>query len=405
MSLSRTARILLALLLVAAAAFVWVNYFADTPADPPGPTVQEPAPTAPAEPGVPPDADDATAEGEAEPAAPDEPGAIADLPTVAPEAPPDPAAEPTDPAVAPADDAPPVVVAPPADGPADPDAPAIVVGPDGATVGRAVTAAELPFLITAPPAPDAVAEVDPDDPTAPGRPGTAVRATVNPFSPIVVQQPTDPVAEAPAAAEPDVVEVDVPEAPPVDTVEAAPPPTPQAPAPSPVAPAEAATRDLPRPLPSGVLSTAPSLLTTPRAVQSPRVPDAVPDLAPAREPDAPPTPTRLDTVPADDAQATDTPAPLAPGQVPAAGVPDQPLVAGTDGLSRYLRNQNVVFTGSVLGSVGVGVFRTSDRERPVVLALGQTLPETEIVLTDLRGQSAEFTLGDTSHLLHLDLRR
>jgi hypothetical protein len=40
-----------------------------------------------------------------------------------------------------------------------------------------------------------------------------------------------------------------------------------------------------------------------------------------------------------------------------------------------------------------------------VVALGQTLPDSEIVLTDLRGQQAELTLGDTSRILVLDLRR
>ena len=44
MTLSRTARILIALLLVAAAAFVWINFFAETPDTPPlaGPTVEAP---------------------------------------------------------------------------------------------------------------------------------------------------------------------------------------------------------------------------------------------------------------------------------------------------------------------------------------------------------------------------
>ncbi|MEX2502141.1 MAG: hypothetical protein WD336_07180 [Trueperaceae bacterium] len=404
MSLSRTARILIALLLVAAAAFVWVNYFSETPA-PPGPTVEGPAvpdadATAPdPEDGAPDEAapDDGVAAADpANDAVPidaepdDGPGVIADLPSVAPSP----------------DDDPPTVVTPAPGDDANGDAPAVVVGPEGTTVGRAVTAAELPFLVTAPPAADEVAEADPDDPDAAARPGPGTRATVNPFSPIVVQAPEAPAAEAPAATpEPDVVAVDVPAAPRVEEVEAA-PPTPRAPTPAPVAPADEVARDLPRALPSGVLSSAPALLTTPRATQAPRGVAMVPDVASAREPEDSSEPPRLD--PIGEAATSDSsrdPAPLAPGQVPAAGVPDQPLVAGTDGLSRYLRNRNVSFTGSVLGSVGVGVFRAAELERPLVLALGQSLPETEIVLTDLQGQSAEFTLGDTTHILTLDLRR
>jgi hypothetical protein len=46
--------------------------------------------------------------------------------------------------------------------------------------------------------------------------------------------------------------------------------------------------------------------------------------------------------------------------------------------------------------VSVGVFRSNGDPVPQVVALGQTLPNTEIVLTDLRGQQAELMLDDTS---------
>jgi len=59
----------------------------------------------------------------------------------------------------------------------------------------------------------------------------------------------------------------------------------------------------------------------------------------------------------------------------------------------------------VTGSIGVGVFRSSDASNPIVLALGQTLPDSDITLTQIGGQTAAFTLGDTTHVLTLDLRR
>jgi hypothetical protein len=82
-----------------------------------------------------------------------------------------------------------------------------------------------------------------------------------------------------------------------------------------------------------------------------------------------------------------------------------PLAAGATELARFLRDENFSFTGSVLGPVSVGVFRSDLDNDPLVVALGQTLPNTDIVLTDLRGQQAELRLGDSTQILTLDLRR
>jgi hypothetical protein len=105
--------------------------------------------------------------------------------------------------------------------------------------------------------------------------------------------------------------------------------------------------------------------------------------------------------------------PRRPGRSPCRAArrstPSLPVVVRTPPapteLARFLRDQNYAFTGSVLGPVGIGVFRSDLDPSPVVVALGQTLPETEIVLTDLRGQQAELRLGDTTQILTLDLRR
>lgn len=372
MTLSRTARILIALLLLAAAAFVWINFFATAP-DSGGP-ISGPTVSVPRQ-------EQATPSGDAAQDAATQDGDASDGA-----------------AQAEGGDAVPTVVA----------------EPETSVVGRDVVVAELPFLITEPPAAqEAAAEEAPGEAADRDRPGTNLRASVNPFSPIVVQQPqaaATPAATAPAeasgaaAGSPDVVDVAVPAGPPVETV-AAQAPTPTAPAPGAVAPASPRAAGLPRPLPGGTLPVAPDLLTSSRAESAPRAPANLPELAAVREPTGPGEAPTLRTLGGERIEATSDPEPLGPGDVPAAGIPNRPLVSGADALSRYLRDSNVAFTGSVVGSVGVGVFRLTGAQAPIILALGQSLPDTEIVLTDLRGQAAEFTLGDTTHVLNLDLRR
>jgi hypothetical protein len=371
------------LLLVAAAAFVWINFFSAAPDSPvAGPTVETPAQDDPR--------GGASADGDAV-VTPAEDGAPSEGDAAAPGD--------RDPASV-AQDGVPIegdVAAPAPDGEDGP--PTVVAEPAGSVVGRDVVVAELPFLVTEPPAPDEAAGDDEAAAAEAGRPGGALRASVNPFSPIVVQQP-----EVEASAAPDTPNVvGVPEAPDVQEVVAE---APSAPAPRPLAPNSPRTTELPRALPRGTLPIAPDLLTGARAEQAPRTPANLPTLAAVREPADPGEPPELQPVgEAVEPPSGADPTPLAPGAVPAAGVPDRPLVSGADSLSRYLRDRNVSFTGSVLGSVGVGVFRLSGQDTPLVLALGQNLPDTEIVLTDLRGQAAEFTLGDTTHVLNLDLRR
>lgn len=360
MTLSRTARILIALLLVAAAVFVWINFFQNAPdtTTPATPTVTQPA----------------------------QPGAEEDTATPG------------------QDGAPAVTVAP------DGSAPTVVTTPSDAVVGRDVEVAEFPFLVDQPPPAEAAAETQETTEAGAGRPGGDARASINPFSPIVL--PAAPsVAQASAAApsgdagsSPAVQTVDVPSAPEVETV-AAEVPVPAAPAPRALAPAGVGTSSLPRPLATGTLPVAPDVLTSTRAERETLAPIDLPDRTAIREPDAPLQATPLPALADAPREAGAEPTPLGPGEVPEAGTPDQPLVAGADSLARYLRDRNVAFTGSVVGSVGVGVFRVSGASAPIILALGQSLPDTEIVLTDLRGRAAEFTLDDTTHVLSLDLRR
>lgn len=80
-------------------------------------------------------------------------------------------------------------------------------------------------------------------------------------------------------------------------------------------------------------------------------------------------------------------------------------MAGLSALSRYLRDNDVSFTGAVMGPVGVGIFRSAERTSPFTVPLGQTLPETDIVLTDLQGQQAELSQNGDREILILESRR
>jgi hypothetical protein len=437
MALSRTARILIAILLLAAAAFFWVNFYyqsrlAETPAqDPVTSTPPVPAPT-PAEPAAAaPDADAvavdvaatpdgatevvATAEGEAEPAA-----ASAVEADEAPQAATD--ADPALPVEA-ADPAPPeagaVVVV---------DDPSVVVVDVPVTVSREVVIADLPFLVTSP-LPVATQEAAVDEASAAAVAVTVPsRATINPFSPVVVRTPPPPTRDVPAAT-PVVGVVPVPAAP-AGAVAATPASRAATPTPRPLAPAAPSSAGLTRELPSGsVLASTPDLLRQPRvgtvadrvdlpAITAIAVPAAEPaTVAPPPTPRAPAPAVELRPVgpiaipvatteePVVVVEGAGDPAAPAPETVAGTPTPNAPLPAGTTRLARYLRDYDYAFTGSVMGPVSVGVFRSQADPTPIVVALGQTLPNTEIVLTDLRGMQAELTLGDSTQILSLDLRR
>src|SRR5690625_81753 len=303
-------------------------------------------------------------------------------------------------------------------------------GTETAFVAPDLTVTDLPLLVTVPP-PGAAEDEEDESPTrtraqllAEGpNPFSPVRLAIEPgsFTPEATAEGAGaaPAQPARAPAEPEVVEVDVPEAP--DSLAGSPgvtagtsgesapaaeaPQLPAAPDPVPVAAAEtgrlpsAAADDstaasegsrtpqdpldiLPRPLPGPALSAVPSVLREHRSPQSaePRDPAAAAALAePASEPSEVVTQRRTDS----DVPLPDALPPVAERVAPAGG---DPLVAGATPLSRYLRDNDVRFTGLVLGPISHGVFHVSSQPRPVVLALGAALPETDITLTDLRGQ-------------------
>jgi hypothetical protein len=247
------------------------------------------------------------------------------------------------------------------------------------------------------------------------------RATVNPFSPVVVRTPPAPEREVPDTASV-VGEVAVPAGPtPAEVAAAEVAARASTPTPRAITPGSPGDTSALRPLPSGaVLSSTPDLLREPRVGSAAEEVDfstvsviAVPEAEPADLAPNDPTPAQADAP--DEVEplagaSTPTDAGAAPqtdagANGPTVDAPTPPLAAGATQLARFLRDQNYAFTGSVLGPVGIGVFRSDLDPAPVVVALGQTLPDTEIVLTDLRGQQAELRLGDSTQILTLDLRR
>jgi hypothetical protein len=449
MALSRTARILIAILLLAAAAFFWVNFFyqsqiAETPAQ--DPVTATPVPTGTDVAGVTaPDADADAAETTAETAdvaAADADAEAADGSSAAAADGGAPVADgdavtdvdaATDPdATAATADADATAAAAPAEtGPSDAavatEDPTVVVVDAAVVVSRDVVIADLPFLVTSPLPQAEVAATEVTAELPRGAVTVPTRATINPFSPVVVRTPPAPTRDVPAAGV--VTDVPVPSGPsaPATVVAAprAPAPTPRPLAPTSGVAATALTRELPT---GSVLSSAPDLLRQPRVgtvadrVDLPNITAiAVPGAEPAMvaRPPAPRTP-----VPVVDLE------PVGPIAAPTLAVPDEivvetetdavdaeaapapaatavapPLPAGATRLARYLRDNDYAFTGSVMGPVSVGVFRSLVDSTPIVVALGQTLPNTDIVLTDLRGMQAELKLGDSTQILSLDLRR
>ncbi|HEX7002126.1 MAG TPA: hypothetical protein VF164_10585 [Trueperaceae bacterium] len=428
MQLSRTARFLIAALLLAAAAFVWVNFFNQGDLGGASTVAGSQTPSGAINVGGTPVAQN----GAAAPAlAGDQAGQAADVSTPAAvngqptavdgQATAEGGAQGQAGASAAADGAAPApgaqAVSP------ETGAPPVVVAGGDQVVTRDLVVEQLPFLVLGPPAAEG-AQAAGEEAAGASRPQASQRASINPFSPVVVR--AEPVAapqvvaqaEQPPAS-PTIVEVQSDGQPPAASASAQ-TPAPQAqaepvraPAPRTVAPAGVVASNLPRALPSGTLPATPQILRDARSapvVVEPVAPN-IGDLAALREPE----PEAADVAPVDTSVATDAaaavPDPLGPGrplsQPVQASTPSNslPLAVGADPLSRYLRDNDVRFTGTVLGPLSVGVFRSNLFTAPVILTLGQALPETDIILSDLRGYEARFTQGDRTQTLSLDLRR
>jgi hypothetical protein len=253
---------------------------------------------------------------------------------------------------------------------------------------REVRIVTLPFFVTEEPVFEEV-EVGEEEVEEEELPRGA-RATINPFAPIVPPAP-EPVAPVPGQQVPGVIEVPIR---PPEEVE--PPLPPAAPAPAAVAPAPPSNR-LPRALPSGTLPASPSVLREQRnglggeeAVAVAPSPDLAARLA-LRRPEEPQQVAAPAEAPREEPARTVLEPPLLGRPLTAAEGPEEaPLTT----LGGYLRANEVSFSGAVLGPVSVGLFRTSNGT--AVVPLGQTLPGSDIVLTELSGQHAELTLADSA---------
>lgn len=398
MAISRTARIFIALLLLAAAGFFWANYFQQNPLNGGPQAVPLPASPARPAPAVGPAATDVTAEGDvALQGATVAEGAAGDAAVT-----------------------PPAVTAEAATEAVVPGEGSVALGDPPPVVLRHLVVDDLPFLVTSPPQ-LAEAELAEEDDGASERALLSARANINPFSPILVREAVTTTASAAPPAEVPSESVVVVEtgAEPTSaagtpgsgtTTTAASEPA-AAPAPRTVAPPSTRASALPRQLSTGTLSSVPEILREART--SAPAPAGPADLSEVAVTLVPTNGNDIDLPLAaqEEGEAT-VEAVLEPlgtgaltGKPVVTGSSGLPLAVGADPLSRYLRDNNVRFTGQVLGPLSVGVFRSNVYQHPVVLTLGQTLPDSDILLADLRGYEASFSLGSSSQVLSLDSRR
>jgi len=391
MTLSRTARILLALLLLSAAAFVWFTFLeqrgsvANGPANsdtPPNDVAVAPPPSA-STPATSPSEAEATDAARTMDAA-DVMGA-----TTLPTSPVDTDAETVDTAPGAPDTA---AIgesngSPEASGSdAAPGATtSVTVAPSVTEVASTPTTRPLGDVevLTLPLLPESEAEM----PEQAADVGTSDQNAVHTFNPFAPVGTTLGIVSEETNGEPSDV-----------TLGAVPVPTAVLPSPT------VRTRTL-TPLPSGTLRSTPDLLRDRRADPGVAPPSNLANRAILSVPASTGFATSSTRTAAPGSPLGTTLVPLPPGAV----APDETAEAerslGNDPVARYLQERNVRFTGVVTGSIGVGVFRSSDASNPIVLALGQTLPDSDITLTQIGGQTAAFTLGDTTHVLTLDLRR
>lgn len=262
---------------------------------------------------------------------------------------------------------------------------------------RELRIATLPFLVTEEPVIEEEALPLPQ----------GARVTVNPFAPIVRPPADSPEAvPTPATVSPVPVTppaaVDVPVRPPEGALQ--PPPLPAGVAALPVVPEAPAMSRLPRAVPSATLPAAPALLQQQRdgnGIAGAPPPQSRADLA-ARVATALPEGAR-NAIPAERLPEAATAMARVSEPTPLLRPRGADGADGADGpasLRNYLLEHEVAYAGSVLGPVGVGIFRTNSGT--VVVALGQTLPRSDIVVTYVDGRQAELSLADSKETLPID---
>lgn len=79
-----------------------------------------------------------------------------------------------------------------------------------------------------------------------------------------------------------------------------------------------------------------------------------------------------------------------------------PVVPPPTPIEAYLATNGLSYEAVVLGPVNTGIFATKDGY--VVLALGQTLPDSSIVVKDITATSVTLALGNEQKTLELQKR-
>jgi len=76
-------------------------------------------------------------------------------------------------------------------------------------------------------------------------------------------------------------------------------------------------------------------------------------------------------------------------------------VAGATVVAKYVRDTNLSFTGAILGPVSVAIFQS--RVGSFHVPIGETIPDTDIRLTNVKRHEVELRQGSESHIIYLDL--
>ncbi|GGM10710.1 hypothetical protein [Deinococcus aerophilus] len=183
----------------------------------------------------------------------------------------------------------------------------------------------------------------------------------------------------------------------------------------------AATPAVPAPAPAPVVVPPPKPIVPPvtgvRVPQVTRVPAAgTPAPSPAGATPAPSAPTVGTTAPGNPSAGlgaagdapTSLPTPGTPQVITqlglggqAAGSPDASAPAANP-LEQYLQAHDLAFDAAVLGPVNTAIFRSKDGF--VVVAVGQTLPDSQVTVKEVSTNSAVLALGNDLKTLALDKR-
>jgi len=76
-------------------------------------------------------------------------------------------------------------------------------------------------------------------------------------------------------------------------------------------------------------------------------------------------------------------------------------VVGASLVASYVRDNNLSFTGAILGPVSVAIFQS--RMGSFHVPIGEMIPDTEIRLTNVKRHEVELRQGSESHIIYLDL--